>query len=440
MDEQEYDSIERTRQQFDAAPYPRIPLDQYPNDRKYLSIYNLVTSYYLRNQRLIETEGKVILDAGCGSGFISLALAVANPGAKVVGIDLSEQSVNLAKKRLNYHGFKNVEFYPLSIYDLPKLGREFDYINCDDTLYLLPDAIAGLEAMKSVLKPEGIIRANLHNYRTRFQFLTSQKLFKLMGLMDGTPGDSEIEQVRATMNALKDDVLLKVNTWKTQYENNPEWYLANYLLQGDRGYTIPEMFAALKAADLEFISMVNWHQWNLLDLFKEPNNLPALIGISLPELSIEEQLYIYELLHPIHRLLDFWCGHPNVAPTPVPVAQWTDSDWQKVVVHLHPSQRVPEVKKEILDGLKDNKQLEIGRFIPFLKGNTLLMDSTVGACILPLFEGSQPMKSLVQRWLQYRPVDPVTLKPTEERKAFEILKQMLTNLEPLAFVLLERPQ
>jgi len=49
----------------------------------------------------------------------------------------------------------------------------------------------------------------------------------------------------------------------------------NYLLQGDKGFTITELFAALKAADLEFISMVNWRQWDLMDLFKEkdPENL-----------------------------------------------------------------------------------------------------------------------------------------------------------------------
>ena len=40
----------------------------------------MVTPYYLRNQKVIETKEKIILDAGCGSGYTSLVLAEANPG------------------------------------------------------------------------------------------------------------------------------------------------------------------------------------------------------------------------------------------------------------------------------------------------------------------------------------------------------------------------
>jgi len=48
--------------------------------------------------------------------------------------------------------------------------------------------------------------------------------------------------------------------------------------------------------------MVNWRQWDLMDLFKEkdPENLLAM---SLPETTLEERLHLYELLSPV-RLLD----------------------------------------------------------------------------------------------------------------------------------------
>ena len=153
MNNQKSDIVEKIRQQFNSAPYPKIPLEKSPKDNyQLLYIHNLITPYYLRNQTVIETEGKIILDAGCGTGYKSLILAEANPGAKIVGIDLSEEAVKLARHRLEYHGFENAEFHVLSIEDLPELGLEYDYINSDEVLYLLPDIKAGLKTLKSVLK------------------------------------------------------------------------------------------------------------------------------------------------------------------------------------------------------------------------------------------------------------------------------------------------
>jgi SAM-dependent methyltransferase len=438
MDNKTDELREKIRQQFDTEPYPRIPLEKSPkNDTKLLYIHNLVNSYYLRNKKVIETEGKLILDAGCGSGYKSLILAEANPGAKIVGVDISEKSVELAKQRLHYHGFNNTEFYVSSIEDLPNLGLGFDYINCDDVLYLFPDPAVGLQAMKSVLKPDGLLRANLHSSLQRTPFYRAQAVFKLMGLMDENPQELEIELVRDTMKALKDQVFLKASTWRLKFETDGEQILVNYLLHGDKGYTIPEMFSALRAADLEFVSMVNWRQWDLMALFKEPENLPVFLAMSLPETTVEEQLHLFELLNPVHRLLDFWCGHPNQGQSFVPVAQWTLSDWQEARVHLQPQLRTPELKEELLRCIIQLNPFEISQQLLIPEGSVFL-DSTTAACLLPLWEEAQPMRSLVERWQKLKPVHPVTLEPTAAGEALELARLTLTWLESLGYVLLER--
>lgn len=440
MDENTSELLEKIRQQFDTGPYPRHPIEKSPKDEvTWLYIHNLVTPYYLRNQKIIQTEGKVILDAGCGSGYKCLALAEANPGSKIVGIDLSENSVKLAKQRLEYHNIKNVDFYVLNIEDLSSLGLEFDYINNDEVLYLLPEPVAGLQAMKSVLKPEGIIRTNLHSSLQRNNFFRAQNLFAMMGLMDDNPEELEIEQVRELMKALKDQVMLKAQTWNPKFEDDDQTILMNYLFQGDKGYTIPELFAALRAADLEFISMVNWRQWNLMELFNTPDDLPVFLGLSLPELSVEEQLHLFELLHPIHRLLDVWCGHPNQSQPFVPVGEWTASDWQGAMVHLHPQLKTSAMKEELLRSINELKLFEIGRQLP-LTQQQVSIDSTMAACLLPLWNEAQSMQSLVERLQKLRPVHPVSLEPTVELEAFEIVSSTLMGLESCGYVLLERQQ
>ncbi len=425
------------RQQFDIAPYPGSPLEQFPEaDVPWLYFHSLVTPYYLRNQKVIETEGKVILDAGCGTGYKSLALARANPGAKIIGIDFSEASVQIARQRAQYHKV-NAEFYVLSIEELDQLSLEFDYINCDEVLYLLPDPIGCLKAMKSVLKPDGIIRANLHSYLQRVYYFRFQEVFEMMGFMDENPTEAEVELVQEIMKTLQDNVLLKKNTWIPLLEESTINILRNYLLQGDKGYTIPEMFSALKTANLEFISMVDWWQWDLMDLFKEPDSLPTVLGKSLSEIAVEERLYLFELLHPIHRLLDFWCAHPDLDRAFVAVANWTDSDWQQAKVYLHPQLRTPEIAQKLTHSITQLQPFELSQLLPSAD-ETATIDSTMTACLLPLWEKAELVSSLVERWRKLCPVHPVNLQPTTLEEAFELVKQVLVKLEKIGGVLLER--
>ena len=439
MENQELDTRDKICQQFDKVRYPRTPLENSPkNDYQALFFHNIATAYYLRNQRVLNTEGKVILDAGCGSGYKSLVLAEANPGAKIVGIDLSEESVKVARQRLQYYGFENVEFYALPIEQVSSLNIEFDYINNDEVLYLMPDPVAGLQAMKSVLKPGGIIRTNLHSSRQRALIYQAQTVFKMMGLMDGNPEEFEIQLLGEIMNALDDTVIVKARTGKPEYYQNEEWVLMNYLLQGDKGYTIPEAFATLRAANLELISMVNWRHWEVTDLFKDSNNLPAFLEMSLPEISVEDRLHLFELLHPIHRLIDFWCGHPNQEQQFLPVTEWTLSDWQEAKVHLHPQLKNPQSKEDLLNCITSHKPFDISRYVSLPTLRPVVIESNMAACLLPLWEGAQPMRSLVARWLKVTPLHPVTLESVSEATAFEQVKELLTRLESFLYVLLER--
>lgn len=439
MNNSNSDMWDKIRQQFDSAPYPRIPLDQSPkNNHDFLFIHSLVTAYYVRNQKIIDTKDKIILDAGCGSGYKSLSLAEANPGAKIVGFDISEQSVELARQRLEYHGFNNTEFYVLSIYDLPTLDYQFDYINCDETLYLLPDITLALQAMKAVLKPDGIIRSNLHSSLQRFPYFRAQKLFAMMGLMDSNPGELEIDLVVDIMKALKDNVNLKASTWtaKDEGENRQEAILVNYLLQADQGFTIDDMFSAINSANLEFINMRNWRQWDLINLFKEPDNLPAFLGMSLPETSVEDQLKFFELLHPTHRLLDFFCGHPQAGNTFIPISEWTDSEWENATAHLHPQFKNQIVKTNVIACVSEGKTFPIRKHLP-LTEEFVHVDSSMALCLLLLWEQSLPIISLVENWQKFRPLDPLTGEPIEKIKVFQLLQKLLLVLQDFDLIMLE---
>jgi ubiquinone/menaquinone biosynthesis C-methylase UbiE len=434
------EALEKIRRQFDFGPYPRIPIDQSPKDDvNKLFMHSLVTANYLKTQQVVDTKGKVILDVGCGTGYKSLALAEANPGAKIIGVDLSPESIKLAEERLKYHNFDNAEFYVLDIENLPSLGITFDYINCDEMLYLLADPAAGLRAMKAVLNLEGIIRTNLHSALQRAAIFRAQKVFKLMGLMDDNPEEFEMGLVQEIMKALHDNVDLKVRAWSANYEGDDakERILMNYLFQEDKGYTVQNLFQFLESAELEFISMVNWRQWSVTSLFKDADNLPAFLAMNLPEAPVEMQLHLYELMHPIHRLLDFWCGHINTGGLTLYVAEWQDRHWQEATVHLHPQLNTPKTHEAFLTSVREQKPLDLAVFLSATAGGSFFVDTPTIACLLKLAEAPQSFANLLAYWLELNPKDQITLEPINPQAATATLKKILTRLETFMHVMLE---
>ncbi|MGG6268603.1 class I SAM-dependent methyltransferase [Leptolyngbya sp. AN10] len=435
------EQLEKIRQQFEFEPYPQTPIDYSPKENANLMfIHNLGNPYYLRDRTVIDSRNRVILDAGCGTGSKCLALAQANPGAKIIGIDLSEKSIEFAKKRLEYHGIENAEFHVLGIEDLPQLGIEFDYINCDEVLYLFPDIANGLRAMKAVLKPQGIIRSNLHSELQRYLYFRAQKLFGLMGLMDGNPEDLEIEIAIDILKALKPNVQLKQTLRPSaEGENRNEWVLMNLLFQEDKGYTIPDLFDGLRRADLEFVSMVNWQQWDLMTLFEDSDNLPPFLAMGLPGCSTEQQLHLYELFNARHRLLDFWCGHPNQAKPRQSIGEWDIADWKNTTVHLHPQLKTSEVREGLTRSLEQQAPFLITRYLgaSVPEGESLFIDGAIASAMLPLWDSSQPFTALLDRYLKLKPVDAVTLDPISVTTAIEQLQLVFQQLESYLYLLLD---
>jgi hypothetical protein len=72
-------------------------------------------------------------------------------------------------------------------------------------------------------------------------------MFSLLGLTDENPDEFAAQVVTETMNALKDDVVLKSQSWRPRY-NEPESeeaIMMNHLLIGDKGFTIADLFNML---------------------------------------------------------------------------------------------------------------------------------------------------------------------------------------------------
>ena len=102
-------------------------------------------------------EGSRVLEAGCGVGAQTVTLAMNSPGASIVSVDISEQSVAQAQQKARAAGLTNVRFQQGDIYQLPFAPQSFDHVFVCFVLEHLYEPVSALRTLKSLLRPGGTI-------------------------------------------------------------------------------------------------------------------------------------------------------------------------------------------------------------------------------------------------------------------------------------------
>lgn len=101
--------------------------------------------------------GDRVLEAGCGVGAQTLALAHNSPDAAITSIDVSEQSLAEAERRAAEARLTNVSFQQGDIFDLNFEPESFDHVFVCFVLEHLARPTEALRCLKDVLKVGGTI-------------------------------------------------------------------------------------------------------------------------------------------------------------------------------------------------------------------------------------------------------------------------------------------
>jgi SAM-dependent methyltransferase len=112
---------------------------------------------FLLHEDVRYLPGCRVLEAGCGVGAQTVFLARNSPGAKIVSIDISPESLELARKHVSDEGLPNVSFCQADIRNLPFPDGTFDHVFVCFTLEHVPDPLLALENLRKVLKPGGTL-------------------------------------------------------------------------------------------------------------------------------------------------------------------------------------------------------------------------------------------------------------------------------------------
>ncbi|MGY6704693.1 class I SAM-dependent methyltransferase [Roseinatronobacter sp.] len=108
-------------------------------------------------------EGDVVLDAACGLGYGSYLLHAVGRARKVVGIDLSRESIEYAKRQFVSDN-QEVRFEVVDLGDrLPYEDNSFDVVASFETLEHLHDPEFFLDEVNRILRPGGRVIVSVPN-------------------------------------------------------------------------------------------------------------------------------------------------------------------------------------------------------------------------------------------------------------------------------------
>jgi SAM-dependent methyltransferase len=137
---------------YDRHPYPPPVRELGAGERRGAA---RVAHHLIWPARSIDSVGSVLV-AGCGTAQ-AVRHALGRPAARVVGIDVSAESLEHTRALAARHAVTNLELHQIPIEAVDSLGEQFDHVVCTGVLHHLADPALGLRTLRAVLAPGGAV-------------------------------------------------------------------------------------------------------------------------------------------------------------------------------------------------------------------------------------------------------------------------------------------
>lgn len=271
--------------QYEAYPYPqRDPRDEAKRLIVGSPSHLREVDHWIFGARRPAGQPLNALMAGGGSGDATLMLAqqmatAGRPGT-VTWLDRSAGARKVAGARVAARSLENVRFEEGSILELPASGLgPFDYIDCCGVLHHLPDPLAGLKSLVSVLAPGGGVGLMVYAPHGRTGVYMVQDALRLIAPPDQAPRD-RVETAKRLWRQLPETNWLRRNPWITDHVKGGDAGLYDLLLNPrDVAFTVPQLAALVTAAGLEIRCLVEPFRYDPDSFLTDPRLRERTAGL-----------------------------------------------------------------------------------------------------------------------------------------------------------------
>jgi SAM-dependent methyltransferase len=307
---------------YERYPYPRPvdSLDQY--SQLWADPLRRRADHHLFQPNSPYRDDPSILIAGCGTSQAAKH-AVRWPAARVTGIDFSATSVRCTEALKHQYKLDNLDLHQLAIERAGELGTQFDQIVCTGVLHHLADPLAGLQALRALLKPDGAMHLMVYAPYGRTGIYMLQEFCRRVGI---AASDEGIRELVAALASLPPGHPLQ-HLLRAAPDFKHAAALADALLNPqDRAYSVPQLFELLDLAGLTF------GRWLSQAAYSPHCGLVAGLPQAprLAQLPPVEQYAAVELFRGAmvtHSVIAYRSDRPGGAPQPV----FTGDAWQGYV-------------------------------------------------------------------------------------------------------------
>jgi SAM-dependent methyltransferase len=320
---------EQIRQMYTLYPYPSYSVAQIERQLAYLRGNNL-RLVSTRDELQLATGNPVggglrILNAGCGTAEQHLLRVINEPENEFTFLDVTPASLDKVKGYVKHFGLANIQVLEGDLMNLDgALGEEyggyFDYVISTGVLHHLPEPAAGLRALKTKMRPGGIMHLMVYARHGRYEIGLMQRAIDIIesnrtlveeradifvdlffGLLR-SKNKTRILECNPTIRRLSDEQHMKRGE-----------IVDTFLHVNENVYGVEEVHALVESADLTFLEFIDEPVWDLrfYNVYRER------LRERLDGLSRLQKYCLVELLNGYKRMHAFYCADKR-CPIQVP--------------------------------------------------------------------------------------------------------------------------